>query len=235
MMKIVVLFVLGLGAINHTLAQNTEWLIYMRTIRDAKGNFRFDQNVVPNIRINKILRLELGLRHGETTQSFDAYYHYKVELQTKLFWNKLRFIARLSDNILKAPTIYSRSNYLTIAESRFKIDPKFSLIIGAGGVAQFQHNGIKDAAPLLNGNRKIFPTYRLTVRYHASERWLIDAVFGAYDTFNPYLARSPFFQVDTEYDLTKHVVLYGYLRYQFDHHIDTPVNDFLGLGIRLKR
>jgi hypothetical protein len=234
MWKMIVLFVVGLAAINHAMAQSTEWLLYTRTIRDSRGNFRFDQNIVPNIRIGKALRLELGLRHGETGGAFDAYYHYKVELQTKSFWKTLRFIARLSDNIWKAPDVYSRSNYLAIAESRFRLHPKFSFLVGAGAVAQVQRNNVKDIAPLFNGSRKLFPTYRLTARYHASERWFIDAVYGAYDTFNPYPALSPFVQVDTEYDLSGHVILYGYLRYQFDHQIDMPVNDFLGLGMRLK-
>ncbi|HEX8060354.1 MAG TPA: hypothetical protein VF473_05430, partial [Cyclobacteriaceae bacterium] len=130
--------------------------------------------------------------------------------------------------------VYSRSNYLAIAESRFKLHPKFSFIFGAGGAAQFQRDNVKDATPMFRGNKKLFPTYRLTARYHASKRWFVDTVYGAYDTFNPYLPSSPFVQVDTEYDLTTHVVLYGYLRHQFDHHIDTPVNEFLGLGVRLK-
>lgn len=229
------MFAFSLIVVDNTLAQKTEWLLYTRTIRDAKGNFRFDQNVVPNIKINNTLRLELGLRHGETARSFDAYYHYKVELQTKSFWKTLRFVARLSDNIIKAPTAYSRTNYLAIAESRFKLGSNFSLIAGVGGVAQFQHDNVREAAPLLKGNRKIFPTYRLTVRYRVNERCLVDAVYGAYDTFNPYPALSPFLQIDTEYDLTHHVILYGYFRHQYDHHLDKPVNDFLGLGIRLKR
>ena len=235
MWRSVVLFVVSLVTVNHALGQNTEWLLYTRTIRDANGNFRFDQNVVPNIKINNVLRLELGVRHGETAQAFDAYYHYKIELQTKSFWKTLRFVARLSDNILKAPTVYSRSNYLAIAESRFKLNAKFTVLVGAGSVAQFQHDNVKDARPLFSGNGKIFPTYRLTVRHHASERWFVDAVYGAYDTFNPYPPLSPFLQIDSEYDLIRHVSLYGYFRYQFNHHINTPENDFLGLGIRLKK
>ena len=235
MWKLVAVFVVSLVAINYTFAQSTEWLIYARTIRDSKGNFRFDQNVVPNIRINDLFRVELGIRHGETTDAFDAYYHYKVELQTISFWNTVKFFTRLSDNIWKSPTIYSRSNYLVVAESKFVLHPKFYLLVGAGAVAQYQRDNVKDAAPSFSGARKIFPTYRLTTRYHATERWFVDAVYGAYDTFNPYPAASPFLQLDTEYDLSKHVILYGYFRYQFDHHVDAALNDFLGLGLRLKR
>ncbi|MEI9920841.1 MAG: hypothetical protein WDO14_18915 [Bacteroidota bacterium] len=216
-------------------AQSTEWLIYTRAIRDSKGNSRFDQNVVPNIRINNLFRVELGIRYGETTDAFDAYYHYKVELQTRSFWRTLKLFARLSDNIWKAPTVYSRSNYLVVAESKFALHEKFSLLVGAGAVAQYQRDNVKDAVPSFSGSRKIFPTYRLTARYHATERWFLDAVYGAYDTFNPYPSQSPFLQFDTEYDLNGHVALYGYFRYQFDHHVDSGLNDFLGLGLRLKR
>jgi hypothetical protein len=235
MLRGVVLLVLSLVLVNHIQAQNTEWLLYTRTIRDAKGNFRFDQNIVPNIKVSKTLRLELGLRHGETTRAFDAYYHYKVELQTRSFWKTLRFVARLSDNIVKAPALYSRSNYLAIAEGRFNLNPKFSVLVGAGGVAQYQRNDVKDVAPSFGGTRKFFPTYRLTARYHVSERWFIDAVYGAYDTFNPYPALSPFVQADTEFDLSDHVIFYGYFRYQFERQVNDPVNDFLGVGIKLRR
>jgi len=212
----------------------TEWLVYMRTVRDSKGNFRFDQNIVPNIRLNNVLRLELGIRHGETTEAFDAYYHYKVELQSRYFWNHLRFVTRLSDNIVKAPTVYSKSNYIAIAESRFPFG-KFTAIIGAGGVASFQRNYVKDAAPSFGGARRIFPTYRLSLRYHINKEWYVGAVYGAYDTFNPYYPESPFLQADSEYELTHNVTLYGYFRYQYDRHVDSGLNDFLGLGVRLRR
>jgi hypothetical protein len=212
----------------------TEWLLYTRTVRDSQGNFRFDQNIVPNIKLNNVLRLELGIRHGETTGAFDAYYHYKIELQSKYFWSKIRFLTRLSDNIVKAPAIYSKSNYIAIAESRFPFG-KFTALVGAGGVASFQRSGVKDAAPSFNGARRIFPTYRVTLRYHIKKEWHVGVVYGAYDTFNPYYPESPFLQVDSEYELTHRVTLYGYFRYQYDHHVDAELNDFLGLGIRLRR
>ncbi len=212
----------------------TEWLLYTRTIRDSHGNFRFDQNVVPNFRVNKLLKIELGLRHGETTDAFDAYYHYKIELQSRSFWERIRFIARLSDNIVKSPVTYSKSNYIAIAESRFPLSQRFALLVGAGGVASFQRNGLKDATPSFSGDKKIFPTYRVSLRYFIRKEWFASAVYGAYDTFNPYLPKSPFVQIDSEYDLSAHVILYGYFRYQFDHHIDSALNDFIGLGLRLK-
>jgi hypothetical protein len=179
--------------------------------------------------------LELGVRHGETTRALDAYYHYKVELQTKSFWKTLRFVARLSDNFIKAPVVYSKSNYLAIAESRFTLSPHIKILLGAGSVFSFQRDGVKDAAPSFGGNRKIYPTYRASFRYLFYDRWFADAVYGAYDTFNPYLVTSPFLQIDSEYELTHHVTLYGYFRYQFDHHVDDALNDFLGLGVKLRR
>jgi len=229
----IVLLLLFLLMFTGSFAQ-TEWLLYTRTIRDTYGNFRFDQNVVPNVTLNKLLRLELGLRHGETTNAFSAYYHYKVELQSRYFWKRLRFITRLSDNIVKSPTVYSRSNYIAIAESRFPFG-RFTALVGVGGVSQCQRNGIKDAAPSFGGSKRTFPTYRVGLRYLVREGWHATLVYGAYDTFNPYYPESPFLQVDSEYELSHHVTLYGYFRYQYDHHVDTGLNDFLGLGVRLRR
>lgn len=211
----------------------TDWLLYTRTIRDAQGNLRFDQNIVPTFTLNKLLRLELGLRHGENTHTFDAYYHYKVELQTRQFWKTLRFVTRLSDNIIKTPAVYSKSNYLAIAEARIRLASRFIALLGAGGVASFQRNGIKEATPSFQGNRRIFPTYRVSLRYLLSKDWFVSAVYGAYDTFNPYYPESPFLQIDTEYDLSNRLSLYAYFRYQYDRQVDSALNDFLGLGIRL--
>jgi len=104
-------------------------LIYSRIISDANGNVRIDENFVPNIRLNKLLKLELGIRQRERPQRFDSYYHYKVELQTKSFWKTLRFIARLSDNVIKYPTpSYAKSNYLFIAESKFTLSKTITQI-----------------------------------------------------------------------------------------------------------
>jgi hypothetical protein len=71
-------------------------LLYNRLIIDAKGNIRMDQNIVPTFRLNKLLKLQVGFRLGERPHNLNSYYHYKVELQTKQFWNILRFIARMS-------------------------------------------------------------------------------------------------------------------------------------------
>ncbi|HZY79487.1 MAG TPA: hypothetical protein VFE50_08190 [Cyclobacteriaceae bacterium] len=211
----------------------SEWLLYTRTIRDSHGNFRFDQNVVPKFTLNKLLRLEVGLRHGENTSALDAYYHYKIELQTRRFWNTVSFLTRMSDNIIKSPTVYSKSNYLAIAEGRIQLTSRFIALMGLGGVASFQRNGVKDVAPSFHGDKRIFPTYRVSLRYLVNEDWFVSAVYGAYDTFNPYFPESPFLQIDTEYDFSHRVALYAYFRYQYDKQVNAALNDFLGLGIRI--
>ncbi len=76
-------------------------LMYVRVIRDAAGNVRMDENIVPNFKLNKWLRLELGVRQGERPQQFGSYNHYKVELQTKMILKTVRLLARLSDNIVR--------------------------------------------------------------------------------------------------------------------------------------
>jgi hypothetical protein len=225
------LFVLVVFTTVNCFAQ-TDWLFYTRTVRDVHGNLRFDQNVVPTITLNKLLRLELGLRHGETTHVFDAYYHYKVELQSRYFWRTVRIVTRLSDNIIKSPDIFSKSNYLAIAETRVRLSSRFVGLFGVGGVVSFQRDGIKDAVPSLHGGKKVYPTYRASLRYLLTNDWFVSGVIGAYDTFNPYLPESPFLQIDTEYDLSNKIALYAYFRYQYERHIDVGLNDFLGLGIR---
>src|SRR5882724_7119571 len=82
-------------------------LIYTRTISDANGNVRFDQNIVPNFKVNKWLRVELGIRQGERPNNIGAYNHYKIEIQTKSFFKTVRLIARMSDNIVR----YTSPNY----------------------------------------------------------------------------------------------------------------------------
>ncbi|MGC4021684.1 MAG: hypothetical protein QM734_06950 [Cyclobacteriaceae bacterium] len=128
---LVVLLILPLVA----LAQNTDepekgtkrktsdafsLLLYTRTISDANGNFRFDQNFVPNFRVTKWLRVELGFRQGERTNQIGAYNHYKVELQSKSFFQRrVRLIARMSDNIVRygVPTIHAVIIFLLLKQS----------------------------------------------------------------------------------------------------------------------
>ena len=76
-------------------------LTYARVISDAKGNLRADENVVGNFKLINWLKLEAGYRQGERPHSFDSYYHYKFELQTKSFWKTVRVIGRISDNVIR--------------------------------------------------------------------------------------------------------------------------------------
>ena len=92
------------GAPEHP-AKKTETvslLLYNRLIIDARGNIRTDQNIVPTFRLNKLLKLQVGFRIGERPHNLNSYYHYKVELQTKQFWNVLRFVARMSTNVIES-------------------------------------------------------------------------------------------------------------------------------------
>ncbi len=209
-------------------------LIYSRTILEANGGVRFDQNIVANIKLNKWLRFEGGVRQGERPENLDSYFHYKIELQTKSFWNRARFIARLSDNIIQYPLPqYSKSNYLLIAETRWPVSEKFDLLLAGGYNFTFQKDNSTDVPPNMGtGVSQNFPTYKIAIRY-SLKKGSLEAVYGAYDVFNPYLLSSPFLQLTFEHDITRRCELYSYLRYQYNQTIDSRQNDFLGLGVRI--
>jgi hypothetical protein len=211
------------------------FLVYCRIISDSRGNVRVDENVVPNFKLNKWLRFEFGLRQGERSQKFDSYYHYKAEIQTKSFWKTVRFIARLSDNVIKYPSPdYSKSNYLIIAESKWQLSRDFLALVAGGYVFSYQKNNSIDATPLVNqGDKSNYPTFKVALRYLLNEKGYIEAVYGAYDVFNPYLLSSPFLQLSLEYEITEHCDLYSYYRYQYNNSIGAPLNDFLGIGVKL--
>ena len=210
-------------------------LLYCRIISDAHGNVRVDENLVPNFKLNSWLRMELGLRQGERPQRFDSYYHYKLELQTKSLWKSVRFIARVSDNVIKYPSPdFTKSNYLLIAESKWKLSRDFVALLAAGYVFSFQKNNSTDGTPALNeGDRNNYPTYKVALRYLFNGKGFVEAVYGAYDVFNPYLLSSPFLQVSSEYEIAHHCDLYTYYRYQYNNAINSPLNDFLGIGVKL--
>jgi len=210
-------------------------LIYARIITDANGNWRIDQNVVANFRLNHLLKLELGVRHGETTNQFGAYYHYKIELQTRSFWKKIRFIARLSDNVVDYTTPdYRRSNYLLIAESKWPLTKSWVALAAFGYVYSSIQNNSQEGLPNIDeGKGNNYPTYKATIRYLIRDKGNLDLVVGSYDVFNPYLLVSPFTQVAFDYEFTRKTALYSYFRYQFDHEIDIPLNYFLGIGVRI--
>ena len=210
-------------------------LFYFRVISDAKGTVRIDENVVGNFRLNSWLRLEAGLRKGERPQSFDSYYHYKLELQSKYFWNSARLIARLSENVIQVPTpYYSKSNYLVITETKWPLSHRFSLMAAGGYVFTFQQNNVLDAVPSTAGVQNFYGTYKFGIRYALQDKGFVEATYGAYDVFNPYVLQSPFVQITSDYDVSRKATLYGYLRYQYDHSFDQPLNNFLGLGVRVR-
>ena len=209
-------------------------LIYTRTITDANGNLRFDQNLVPNIKLTGFLRLEVGFRQGERSQKIGAYNHYKIELQTKYFFKTVRFIGRLSDNVVRYTSpIYSKSNYLFIAESKFPISTSFQLLASFGYVFSYQQDNLQEALPSLAGRVNNYPTYKIALRYLLNDKGFVEAVYGAYDVFNPYLLATPFTQLSFDHEINEKFTFYSYFRYQFNERIDAPLNDFLGLGVRL--
>ncbi len=213
-------------------------LLYSRTIVDVHGNVRFDQNVVPTFRLNRTLKLQVGFRLGERPRNFDAYYHYKVELQTRQFWNTVRFLARMSTNVIENPgpdggVPYTRSNYLGVAEGRYPLSKKFLFVGGLGYVYTFQKDNNLDGLPVVDGVRKTHLIYKAALHYEFSERGFVGAAFGTYDVFNPYNLNEPFAQVDCEYDISERSTLYTYFRYQEAGHFNEPLNSFIGLGVRL--
>lgn len=217
----------------HLKTDKISLLVYTRTIADANGNVREDESIVSNIRLNKLLNLELGVRQGERTQKFDSYFHYKVELQTKYFWHTLRFFARLSDNSVNYPSQYDKSNYLGVAEGKLPLSKKLMALADAGYVLTFQQNNLQDKLPICNGNENNYPTYKISLRYFLNKNGFLEAVYGAYDIFNPYSLSSPFVQSSFEYEIGKNCDLYSYFRYQYNKAISNPMNDFLGLGIKI--
>lgn len=243
-MRVVFLFLLGLSfslnaqqsdSVGKSKTEKIFLLVYARVITDANGNWRTDQNIVSNFRLNRWLKLELGVRHGETTNQFGAYYHYKIELQTRSFWEKVRFVARLSDNVVDYTNPdYRRSNYLLIAESKLPLSKSWIILAAYGYVYSSTQNNSQEGLPNIDqGKGNNYPTYKAGLRYLIKEKGNLDFVVGSYDVFNPYLLVSPFTQVSFDYEITKRTALYSYFRYQFDHKIDVPLNYFLGVGVRV--
>ncbi|HWA35117.1 MAG TPA: hypothetical protein VG737_13345, partial [Cyclobacteriaceae bacterium] len=209
-------------------------LAYVRVIRNANGTFRVDENLVPNFRLNRLLRLELGFRQGQTSGSLGAYNHYKVELQTKYFYKTFRIIARLSDRIVRYPVPYSNSNYLMVAESRFPVGKSFSILAAAGYVYTFQEDNTLEGWPIAGGTSDHFPTYKLALRYDLNGKGFAEIVLGAYDVFNPYPVDAPFLQGTFDRRISNRCTLYSYFRYQFHQSLDMTLNEFLSAGVRIR-
>lgn len=208
-------------------------LTYVRVISDPDGAFRFDQNVVPTFRLNDWLKLEAGLRFGERPEHFNSYFHYKFELRTKQFWNTLRMLARISDNVIRYPDPgYRKTNDLVAAEAKFPAAKSFELLFGSGYVFSAKQTDHTEPTPTRSGLHNDYPIFKVAVRYLLKKGFL-ETVYGSYDTFNPYELEKPFFQEMLEYDVMGHTALYSYFRYQYSGSVRTPENYFLGLGVRV--
>jgi hypothetical protein len=207
--------------------------LYERIIWDAQGNVRYDENIVSNFKLNSWLRGEGGIRFGHRPQKFDSYYHYKLELQTKSFWQTVRFFVRLSNDVNKSSPVYARSYYLAVAEVRRPISRSFSFLAALGQVLATQRDDSSDAAPSFSGTQTNYMAYKVGLRHTLKEKGFMEAMIGNYDVFNPYMPSNSFLQMHFEYDLSKRVSFTSNLRYQFNTSLDKPLGYFAIAGVRL--
>ena len=207
--------------------------LYERLISDAKGNVRYDENIVSNFRLNRWLRTEAGIRFGHRPQKFDSYYHYKLELQTKSFWNTVRVFVRLSNDITQSAPAYSRSYYIGVAEVRRSLSKSISFLAAWGHVLATQRNNSLDGIPSFNGTRTNFTAYKIGFRYLLRQKGFTELTCGNYDVFNPYTPANSFLQMSFEYDLSRRISFTSNVRYQFDKTIDKPLSNFLIAGVRI--
>ncbi|MBS1589620.1 MAG: hypothetical protein JST52_08425 [Bacteroidetes bacterium] len=204
--------------------------IYERIIFDENGNWRTDQNLIGNFRINQWLRAEAGFRLGERPQTFASYAHYKLELQTKWFYNKVRVLARVSDNMIFSPQPdYKKSNWLSVAEGRYFLTKDFRLTAGAGVVFSAKEFQKTDAIPTTVGIAETNPIYKVGLGFE-NRGWDVEGNYGSYDVFNPYPIQKPFVQVNVTRRVSPICQLQSYFRYQFNQNIATPENYFFALG-----
>ena len=206
--------------------------LYERVIWDAQGNVRYDENIVSNFKLNSWLRGEGGIRFGHRPQKIDSYYHYKLELQTKSFWQTVRFFVRLSNDINKSTPVYARSYYLAVAEARRPVSKSFSFLAAWGQVLATQRDNSSDAAPSFSGTQTNYMAYKVGLR-HTGENGFVEAMVGNYDVFNPYMPSNSFLQMHFERDLSKRVSFTSNLRYQFNTSLNKPLSYFIIAGVRL--
>jgi hypothetical protein len=207
--------------------------LYERVIWDAQGNVRYDENIVSNLKLNSWLRGEGGLRFGHRPEKFDSYYHYKLELQTKSFWQTVRFFIRLSNDVNKSTPVYARSYYLAVAEARRPISKSFSFLAAWGQVLATHRDNSSDGAPSFSGVQTNYMAYKIGLRYTLREKGFMEAMVGNYDIFNPYMPSNSFLQMHFEYDIAKRVSFTSNLRYQFNQSLDRPLGYFIIAGVRL--
>lgn len=180
------------------------------------------------------MRVEAGFRQGERPGRWDSYYHYKLELQSKWFWQKMRLIARVSDNVINYPSPpFRKTNELFVFEGRFPLGAGFRLLAGAGYVWSAQQKYRPDALPTSAGQLSNSFIFRTALRYYVNKKNFLEAVYGSYDVFNPYALNQPFLQISGDNELSSLCTFAWYLRYQYSNRVTTPFNYFLGLGLRL--
>jgi hypothetical protein len=153
-------------------------------------------------------------------------------MQTKSFWQTVRFFIRLSNDINKSTPVYARSYYLAAAEVRRPISKSFSFLAAWGHVLVTQRDNSSDASPSFSGTHTNYMAYKIGLRYGLAEKGFIEALCGNYDVFNPYMPSNSFLQMHFEYDLSKRTSFTSNLRYQFDHNLDKPLNYFAIAGVR---
>lgn len=207
--------------------------LYARAIFDARGRVRMDENVVGNFKLGKWIRLEAGFRQGERPQVADAYYHYKLELQSRYFWRKVRVFARLSHDIFNYPSpSYRKTNELLVAEGRQRLGKAWQVVGGLGYLFSTR-NAVPDALPSSSGLKYNVPVYRISLRYTIKENSAFDVAYGTYDVFNPYRLNEPFAQIAMEQELSELCTFFTYFRYQFKAENIGPINYFLCAGVKL--
>ena len=206
--------------------------LYERVIWDAQGNVRYDENIVSNFKLNSWLRGEGGIRFGHRPEKFDSYYHYKLELQTKSFWQTVRFFVRLSNDINRSNPVYARSYYIAVAEARRPISKSFSFLAALGQVLATQRDNSTDGSPSFSGTQTNYMAYKVGLR-HTRKKGFTEAMVGNYDVFNPYMPSNSFLQMHFEQDLSKRVSFTSNLRYQFNTSLDKPLSYFIIAGVRL--
>ena len=208
---------------------------YVRSISNKNIN-RFDENLLTNYTLKNGVKIELGFRFGNTSKNSpnNNYYNYKFEVQTKEFFNKIKFIARISNNLnfYTYPSL-KLTNYMFISEYK-KIKNSFQYTIGLGYLISFEQSNTINFKPSVLGTINQYPIFKISTRYAPSVNDFFELAFGSYDIFNPYEINKPFLQTNYERKKNKYIHFFSYFRYQYVNVITRPNNYFVGLGVNFK-
>ncbi len=205
-------------------------ICYERIIFNSKGTWRTDQNLLGNFQMIHWLRLEAGIRFGEQPSAWNAYTHYKLELQSKWFYNTFRTIARLSNDVVNSPLpTYRKTNEIFVTEIKHALSQSLHIMAGGGYVVSFQENNNNNILPTNSGIQNNYPVYKISLKY-IYKKSEIEMTYGSYDVFNPYLYNKPFVQTLGMYNISNKCKLQGYFRYQYNKTFDVPENYFISLG-----